>query len=112
MSRDLSGHPAGLPPTILLAPLTRRTWSEVGYALIGLPLGVAGFAVTVAMLSFGLGNSFLLIGLPLIAAGSIVARWFGAARPGRGAPPARHAGGRARPAPGPAGVPRAGSAPS
>ena len=78
MSQDLarsSGRPAA---TILLAPVSRRSWSEVGYALIGLPLGVAGFAVTVATLSFGLGNSFLLIGLPLLAVGSIIARWFGA----------------------------------
>jgi signal transduction histidine kinase len=78
MSQDLarsSGRPAA---TILLAPLTRRSWSELGYALIGLPLGVAGFVVTVATISFGLGNSFLLIGLPLLAVGSIIARWFGA----------------------------------
>jgi len=78
MSQDLVRSPGRPAATILLAPFTRRSWSEVGYALIGLPLGVAGFAVTVATLSFGFGNAFLLIGLPLIAAGSIVARWFGA----------------------------------
>jgi signal transduction histidine kinase len=78
MSQDLVRSPARPAATILRAPFARRTWCEVGYALIGLPLGVAGFVVTVATLSFGLGNSFLLIGLPLIAAGSIVARWFGA----------------------------------
>jgi signal transduction histidine kinase len=78
ISRDLVRSPGRPAATILHAPLTRRTWSELGYALIGLPLGVAGFAVTIAILSFGLGNSFLLIGLPLIAVGSIVARWFGA----------------------------------
>jgi signal transduction histidine kinase len=78
MSQDLVRSPGRPVATILLAPLSRRSWSEVGYALIGLPLGILGFAVTVATLSFGLGNAFLLIGLPLIAAGSIVARWLGA----------------------------------
>jgi len=77
MSQDLARSSRRPAATVLLTPFTRRTWCEAGYALIGLPLGVAGFAFTVATLSFGLGNAFLLIGLPLIAAGSIVARWFG-----------------------------------
>jgi signal transduction histidine kinase len=77
MSQELVRSPGRPAATILRAPFTRRTWCEAGYALIGLPLGVAGFAVTVATLSFGLGNSFLLIGLPLLAVGSIIARWFG-----------------------------------
>jgi signal transduction histidine kinase len=78
MSQDLLRSPGRPAATILRAPFTRRAWSELGYALIGLPLGVAGFALTVAMLSVGLGILSLVIGLPLIAAGSIVARWFGA----------------------------------
>jgi DNA-binding CsgD family transcriptional regulator len=78
MSQDLVRSPGRPAAAILVAPFTRRTWCEAGYALVGLPLGVAGFAVTVATLSFGLGNSFLLVGLPLLAVGSIIARWFGA----------------------------------
>jgi signal transduction histidine kinase len=78
MSQDLVRSPGRPAATILRAPFTRRSWSELGYALIGLPLGVAGFAVTVALLSVGLGILSLVIGLPLIAVGSIVARWFGA----------------------------------
>ena len=79
VNHDLARPSRGYAATILLTPFSRRTWSEFGYALIGLPLGVAGFAFTVATLSFGLGNAFLLIGLPLIAAASIVTRWFGMA---------------------------------
>jgi signal transduction histidine kinase len=78
MSQDLVRSPGRPAATILCAPFAGRSWSELGYALIGLPLGVAGFAFTVATLSVGLGILSLVIGLPLIAAGSIVARWFGA----------------------------------
>ncbi len=79
MNQDRARPSRGPTGTVLLAAFSGRTWSEFGYALIGLPLGVAGFAFTIATLSFGLGNAFLLIGLPLIAAASIVTRWFGVA---------------------------------
>ncbi|MDR3035796.1 MAG: sensor domain-containing protein [Kitasatospora sp.] len=78
MSQELARSPGRPATAILREPFARRTWSELGYALVGLPLGVVGFAVTVAMFSTGFGNAFLLVGLPLIAVGSIVARWFAA----------------------------------
>jgi signal transduction histidine kinase len=78
MSQDLIRSPGRPAARFLLAPFARRAWCEAGYALVGLPIGVAGFAVTAALLSFGLGILSLVIGLPLIAAGSIISRWFGA----------------------------------
>jgi signal transduction histidine kinase len=67
---------------VLAAQFGRRAWAEFGYALAGLPLAVAGFFVTVATLSFRIGYSITFIGLPLLAVGSIIARWFGAASRG------------------------------
>jgi DNA-binding CsgD family transcriptional regulator len=63
----------------LLAPVTRRTWGELGYAVAGLPLAVAGFAVTCATLFFGLTFAVTFVGLPLLAAGSAGSRWLGRA---------------------------------
>jgi signal transduction histidine kinase len=71
---------------ILRAPFTRRAWAELGYALVGLPLGIAGFVFTVATLAIGTGLSFtvigLLIGPPLVAASSLGARRLGTAHRG------------------------------
>src|SRR5215469_15187287 len=78
VSRDLVRSPGRPAATIARAPFARRAWCELGYALIGLPLGVAGFVLTVVPLSVGLGILSLVIGLPLLTVGSIVARWFGA----------------------------------
>jgi signal transduction histidine kinase len=58
-------------------PFTRRAGRELVYALAGLPVAVAGFAVTVTMLSSGLAYAITLVGLPVLAVGSIAARWFG-----------------------------------
>src|SRR5262249_23680193 len=59
----------------------RRVWGELGYAVAGLPLAVAGFAVTVTTLAFGIGYAITFVGLPLIAVASIITRWFGTANP-------------------------------
>jgi signal transduction histidine kinase len=56
----------------------RRTWSELLYALIGLPLGIFGFVFMVTFLSVGFGLAVTLIGLPLIALTVFAARGFGA----------------------------------
>jgi signal transduction histidine kinase len=64
---------------VLAAQFGRRAWAEFGYAVAGLPLAIAGFVVTVATLGFGIGYSVTFVGLPLIAVGSIITRWFGAA---------------------------------
>jgi signal transduction histidine kinase len=54
-----------------------RTWSELLYAVLGLPLGVAGFVFTVVTLSLSAGLLVTFIGLPLLAISGFGARWFG-----------------------------------
>jgi signal transduction histidine kinase len=44
------------------APFTRRAWSELAYCLVGVPLGVVGFVVTVALLGIGAGLTVTLVG--------------------------------------------------
>ena len=67
--------------SFLRAPFTRRTWAQVGYAIIGLPLGIAGFVFTMVTLVLGLTAPSvvgLVISLPVIAASSAGARGLGA----------------------------------
>ena len=67
---------------ILRAPFTRRARAEFGYAVIGLPLGIAGFVITVATLgAFGY-LSVTVVGLPLIAASTLIVRRMGAVNRG------------------------------
>jgi signal transduction histidine kinase len=57
--------------------ISRRTWAEAAYAVLGLPIGVAGFAFTTVTLA---GSAFLLItfvGLPLLAVTGLASRWTG-----------------------------------
>jgi signal transduction histidine kinase len=67
---------------MLRAPFERRTWTEALYAVIGLPLGVAGFVFAVGTTVFGIGSSFsvtgLLFGPLIIAVSALIARQFGA----------------------------------
>lgn len=58
----------------------RRTWAEVLYALIALPLGIAGFVIALTTLIVGLGLSVTLVGLPVLAASMVVCRALGDAR--------------------------------
>jgi signal transduction histidine kinase len=39
---------------VIEAPFTRRTWNEIGHALVGLPLAAVAFAFTVPMLHNGI----------------------------------------------------------
>ena len=79
MNQDRARPSRGAAATVLLAAFTRRARDELGYALIGLPLGVAGFAFTVATLSFGIGYAFTFVGLLLLAVASVGTRWLGVA---------------------------------
>jgi len=68
----------GVARTLLGAPFTRQAWRELLYAVAGVPLGVAGFALTVAFLGPAtvLTISLLgtVLGLVLLTAGLRVAR--------------------------------------
>ena len=60
------------------APFTRRTWAELLYGLIGLPLGVIGFSLSVTFLVFGVGMTITVIGVAVLAFTVILGRWLGA----------------------------------
>jgi hypothetical protein len=68
---------------ILREPFTRRARAELGYAIISVPLAIAGFAFTVVTLVAGAGLSLsvsgLLLGPPLVAASTFGARRLGSA---------------------------------
>jgi signal transduction histidine kinase len=74
----------GAVRTLLGAPFTRRAWRELLYAVVGVPLGVAGFAFTVGLLGPAtvLTISLLgtVLGLVLLMAGLRVARLVSAAQ--------------------------------
>jgi signal transduction histidine kinase len=61
-----------------------RTYTELLYCLIGLPLGIAGFVFTVTSLSVSGGLLVTLVGIPLLAISLVCARGFGAAYRGLG----------------------------
>ncbi|HWB65564.1 MAG TPA: sensor domain-containing protein [Mycobacteriales bacterium] len=63
----------------MTALFQRRTWAELLYCLVGLPLGVAGFVFAVTSLSVSLSLAITLIGFPLLAVALAVARGFGSA---------------------------------
>jgi signal transduction histidine kinase len=53
-------------PAALRAPVEARTWRELAYALLNLPMGVAGFAWTVTSLALGAGLLVTFVGLPVL----------------------------------------------
>ncbi|MFF2043835.1 sensor histidine kinase [Kitasatospora sp. NPDC058170] len=55
-----------------------RMWKQVGQLMLNLPIGIAGFVFTIALLSIGLSLSITVIGLPLLAAGLAGCRGLGA----------------------------------
>jgi signal transduction histidine kinase len=63
-------------PLPLLA-LGATTWKRVAFALLNLPLGIAGFVCLAVFLSVGSGLAVTLLGLPLLAVGLIVFRALG-----------------------------------
>ncbi|HZZ97157.1 MAG TPA: sensor domain-containing protein [Jatrophihabitantaceae bacterium] len=64
-------------PALLAVFTARRTWGELLYALLGLPLGVAGFVFTVTTISVSAGLLVTFIGLPLLAVTGLISRYFG-----------------------------------
>ena len=60
------------------APFTRRTWAELLYGLIGLPLGVVCFSLSVTFLVFGVGMTITVVGVAALAFAVILGRWLGA----------------------------------
>ncbi|WP_217237737.1 sensor histidine kinase [Streptomyces sp. AC555_RSS877] len=82
------GHDSGLGfaestrkhrlPAALRAPFEARSWRELGYVLVGLPIGVVLFTYAVTMVSVGAGLLVTFLGIPVLAAGLAGCRGFGA----------------------------------
>ncbi|ORT59734.1 sensor domain-containing protein [Streptomyces sp. CB03238] len=55
----------------------RHVWKEVAHLLANLPIALIGFVYVVIMVSVGAGLSVTVVGLPLLTAGLVGARWLG-----------------------------------
>ena len=63
---------------LLREPLSRRTWDELRYVIVSLPVAIAGFAFTVVTTAVGVVSFGVLVGPPLLAVSSLGARGFAA----------------------------------
>ncbi|MFF8830691.1 sensor histidine kinase [Streptomyces sp. NPDC015131] len=64
-------------PAVLRAPFEARTWREFGYLLIGLPLSVLYFSLSISLVSLGVGLVVTFLGVPVLAAALAMCRGFG-----------------------------------
>jgi signal transduction histidine kinase len=62
----------------------QRTYAELLYVALGLPLGIAGFVFVVTTLSVSVSLMITIIGFPLLAFALVLARQFGAVERGLG----------------------------
>ncbi|MET9321020.1 sensor domain-containing protein [Streptomyces sp. NPDC003038] len=62
---------------VLRAPLAGRTWRELGYLLLGLPLSTLYFSLAIAGLSLGAGLLVTFLGIPVLAGVLAMCRGFG-----------------------------------
>ncbi|WP_411108026.1 sensor histidine kinase [Streptomyces sp. c-19] len=65
-------------PAAIRAPFEARTWRALLYVLIGLPLGVLWFALSVSFVSAGVGLLITFLGVPILAGALAMCRGFGA----------------------------------
>lgn len=63
---------------LLRTPFRRRSWAELVYALVGLPLAIPGFVYAILTPSLSLALAVTFIGLPLLIAAIRGARVLGA----------------------------------
>ncbi|MCB8903984.1 MULTISPECIES: sensor histidine kinase [unclassified Streptomyces] len=64
-------------PAAIRAPFEGRTWRALLYVLIGLPLSVCWFALSVAFVSAGAGLLITFLGVPILAGALAMCRGFG-----------------------------------
>ncbi|MET8540662.1 sensor domain-containing protein [Kitasatospora sp. NPDC004799] len=64
-------------PALWRAPFSAHHYREVGYALSGLPVAIAGFVMSVTLFCLGLGTFVTVLGLPVLGALTGLARGFG-----------------------------------
>ena len=60
-----------------------RVWNETLYLLLDLPVGIAGFTAVVTALAVALSLSITLVGIPLLTATLVLARYAGRAERAR-----------------------------
>ncbi len=73
-----SGHPGKHRlPAALRAPVEGRTWRELGYVLLSLPISILLFVYAVTMVSLGAGLLVTFLGVPVLAAALAGCRGFG-----------------------------------
>ena len=65
-------------PAAIRAPFEARTWRAFGYVLIGLPLSILWFALSVSFVSAGAGLLITFLGVPILAGALAMCRGFGA----------------------------------
>ncbi|MFE9920106.1 sensor histidine kinase [Streptomyces sp. NPDC005774] len=65
-------------PAVLRAPVEGRTWRELVYVLLSLPISILLFTYAVTMVSLGAGLLVTFLGVPVLAAGLSGCRGFGA----------------------------------
>ncbi|QKW28888.1 sensor domain-containing protein [Streptomyces seoulensis] len=66
-----------LLPAGLRAPVEARSWRELGYVLLSLPIGIMLFTYAVTMVSLGAGLLVTFLGIPVLAAALAGCRLFG-----------------------------------
>ncbi|MEV7785697.1 sensor domain-containing protein [Streptomyces sp. NPDC088106] len=77
------GHPGNAErrrprlPAALRAPVEGRTWRELGYVLLSLPISILLFTYAVTMVSLGAGLLVTFLGVPVLAAALAGCRGFG-----------------------------------
>ncbi|MFH9722910.1 sensor histidine kinase [Streptomyces sp. NPDC017254] len=64
-------------PAAIRAPFEARTWRAFLYVLIGLPLSVLWFALSVSFVSAGAGLLITFLGVPILAGALAMCRGFG-----------------------------------
>ncbi|MET7369480.1 sensor domain-containing protein [Streptomyces sp. NPDC005566] len=74
------GHPPEKHffPAALRAPFEARTWRELAYLVLSLPISVVLFSFAITMTSLGLGMLITFLGIPILAAALVMCRGFGA----------------------------------
>ncbi|MEU4078639.1 histidine kinase [Streptomyces venezuelae] len=65
-------------PAAIRAPFEARTWRAFLYVLVGLPLSICWFALSIAFVSTGAGLLITFLGVPILAGALAMCRGFGA----------------------------------
>jgi signal transduction histidine kinase len=70
-------------PLALRAPIEARTWRELAYLLLNLPMGIIGFVWAVTTLALGAGLLITFVGLPVLVLALVGCRAIGYAERSR-----------------------------